>query len=138
MKRLAVILGLVLIANVCIAQNNNLESKIVTFNVESPPPYKGSPEKIEISVNDIQKIDSLPDLRPSYNLNYKIIRFEVWVNNSVGTKQNFCFGSAFSPVVSQVFKNTKSHAKFLIDGIVAKDLKTNKVISLQPLSIKVK
>ncbi|HXU27541.1 MAG TPA: hypothetical protein VN698_09940 [Bacteroidia bacterium] len=102
--------------------------------------YNGSPEKIEISLSDVQKFNSIKDIKPSYSEKYEILGFEIYFTCEFDHRRvTTCLGSSFSVEAYSCFRGcAKVGSKIFIDNIGAKDFKTGKIITLQSLKILVK
>ncbi len=104
----------------------------------SASPYNGPSEKLELSVTNM-KVDSLTDLKPSYLSKYKILKFNITYPSRGCSKQATCVGNRIAMYAKQAFgEETKIGSSIIIDEILAKDLKTNRILYLQPINIKIK
>lgn len=103
-----------------------------------PKPYNGNAEKIEVSINDLQKIDSLPNLKPSYINRYKILKFDLIFSRKGQTILATCTRTVNKEYIRIAFGNAKIGSKIYIEKIFAKDLKINKIVSLQSIEVIIK
>ncbi|MEO8760408.1 MAG: hypothetical protein ABI388_04630 [Bacteroidia bacterium] len=104
----------------------------------SAPAYSGAPENIVMSVDSLQEIKSILDLKPSYASKYEIFSFNIYATIKAINKMLTCNRVDCKGDFNIIFTSAKIGSKIFIDEILAKDLKTNKVLYLQPLKIKIK